>query len=108
MKKTRLWMIVIGCVNVLESILNAIDRNGYLARIIARLADSEVWVDVEFVHHLISLFLLTAAGQWCSINILRKSSRKDCSWFIAIGVLAIIPVRIIVHHLAMQQYIWIP
>ena len=111
MKKTKAWMLVIGCLNLIEVILNAdilFNRNGYLAQMVARFVDSDIWVDMEFVHHLISLFLLTVAGQWCSIRVLRKASRKDWHWYAAIVALVLILIRIIVHNRAMKQYIWIP
>lgn len=111
MKKTKTWMLIIGCINLLEVVLNAdilLNRNGCLAKMFASLADSDTWVDIEFVHHLITLLLLTAAGQWCSIRALQKSSHKDRYWYFAIAILLLILIRIIIHHLAMKQYIWIP
>ena len=111
MKKTKTWMLIIGCINLLEVVLNAdilLNRNGCLAKMFASLADSDTWVDIEFVHHLTTLLLLTAAGQWCSIRVLQKSSHKDRYWYFAIAILLLILIRIIIHHLAMKQYIWIP
>lgn len=111
MKKTKTWLLIIGCINLLEVVLNAdilLNRNGCLAKMFANLADSDTWVDIEFVHHLITLLLLTAAGQWCSIRVLQKSSHKDRYWYFAIAILLLILIRIIIHHLAMKQYIWIP
>ena len=111
MKKTKTWLLIIGCINLLEVVLNTdilLNRNGCLAKMFASLADSDTWVDIEFVHHLITLLLLTAAGQWCSIRVLQKSSHKDRYWYFAIAILLLILIRIIIHHLAMKQYIWIP
>lgn len=111
MKKTKIWMLITGSMNLLEVVLNTdilLNRNGCLAKMIGSLADSDAWVDIEFVHHMITLILLTAVGEWCSIRVLRKSSRKDCYWYFAIANLLLILIRIIVHRLAMKQYIWIP
>lgn len=111
MKKTKIWMLITGCLNLIEVILNTdvlLNRNGCLAKMVSDLADSKIWVDIEFVHHLIALFLLTAVGQWCSIRVLRKYSHKDWYWYAAIVVLVLILTRIIVHNLAMKQYVWIP
>ena len=77
-------------------------------KMVADLADSEARVDIDFVHHLIALFLLTAVGQWCSIRVLQKSSHKDWYCYAAIAALVLTLIRIIVHNLAMKQYIWIP
>ena len=78
MKKTKIWMLITGCLNLIEVILNTdvlLNRNGCLAKMVSDLADSKIWVDIEFVHHLIALFLLTAVGQWCSM-VLSRVMRK--------------------------------
>ena len=51
MKKTKIWMLITGCLNLIEVILNTdvlLNRNGCLAKMVSDLADSKIWVDIEW------------------------------------------------------------
>lgn len=111
MKKARVWMLVIGCLNLLEIVLNAdilLNQNGYLSKMVAKLTDYDGWINVEFVHHLITINLLDFGGIRSSKRVLRKSVSKDRYWYMAIVALILIPIRIYAHNHAMRQFIWIP
>lgn len=111
MKKTRVWMTVIGVCLLIEIILCSVlllDRGSLPFRMMERLSESDDWITAELIHNLFVKLCLLWPGVICSILILRKKEQRIHYWYYAAIIIALLVLRGVMYASAVKQFVWIP
>lgn len=111
MKKAKILMFSVGCLNLLEIILDAIIYiypDGFLGRQINAINASSSWFNIGLIYITFSSLVLQGVGHWSAVYVFLKSPRKDRYRYIAVAMTLLSPTRRFLHRLAMKQFIWIP